>query len=757
MIVFKGFFDSFYRPRIKKITMGEFSVLDIIVFAGFTVFVIVMGIYLGREKKGKEVGSESYFLASRSLKWWLIGFSLIAANISTEQFVGQSGSAARTVGFAIVGYEWLAAVTLVIVAFFFLPTFLRCGIYTIPEFLERRFGQGSRLLMSIAATIMLVGVSITAVIFSGAKTLNVSFDALSLPTACWFVGIVSAIYVMIGGLRACAWADLLHGTALMVGGAIILFVGLYVFGHADVHKIAPEMADKIANMQDMPVVEKFRTVHADRLHTIRPMSDSTIPWTALLIGLWIPNLYYWGLNQFIIQRTLGAKSLSQGQGGVVLAAFIKVWIPFIVMFPGMIALSLFKDNSLDYKSNMKSEAQCKSNILPAVVYELKTGRALPSFQLAKMEFSTEELKKNSVKEFESSKKIAEDTAKDRKVMFKFSDDFAELYPDDAQALIAYNMETYKKLVDPDTAEKAVNDKFEEKRKETSDTMAHDKEYWKIGTGTLSPAQLVWLKNEAILSKIDSDHNKKISGKYFAAMGYSAKSMFLGEDPDMVIVQKEFAGYDYDAVFPLLLRNLIQPLRYGLHGFVLAAIMGAVMSSLASMLNGASTIFTMDIMKRYLTPRASEKMLVAIGRILIVIFTLIGCFFAPYLGDPRFGGIFSYIQEFQGFISPAVLAVFIFGIFFRRSPGACGIVGMLVGPLVYGLLKFLLPDIPFLNRMAITFGIVFAILLAITLLFPRKEPFQFPKNTTLELKSSKLALVFGIFIVAFVGFMYYVLR
>ncbi len=183
------------------------SILDGLVFVGFITFVVFIGIYMGREKKGKEQGSESYFLAGRGLSWWLIGFSLIAANISTEQFVGQSGSAARTVGFAIVGYEWLAAVTLVIVGFLFLPTFLRCGIYTIPEFLEQRFGQGSRLLMSLAMVVVLVGVNVNAVIFSGAKMLDVSLDQLNLTSACWFVGIVSAIYVMAGGLKACHGAD----------------------------------------------------------------------------------------------------------------------------------------------------------------------------------------------------------------------------------------------------------------------------------------------------------------------------------------------------------------------------------------------------------------------------------------------------------------------------------------------------------------------------------------------------------------------
>ncbi len=143
--------------------------------------------------------------------------------------------------------------------------------------------------------------------------------------------------------------------------------------------------------------------------------------------------------------------------------------------------------------------------------------------------------------------------------------------------------------------------------------------------------------------------------------------------------------------------------------------------------------------------------------MIIVFALLGCFTAPYFGDPRFGGIFAFIQEFQGFISPGILAIFIFGLFIKRAPSACGIVGMLVGPTVYGLLMFLLPQYAFLNRMAITFGVVFALLLLITVFFPRKVPFEFPHNTALELKSSRLAQVFGLLVLAFVGIMYYVMR
>lgn len=212
----------------------DLSVLDITIFLAFIVCVVGIGIFKSRKKKD----SEDYFLAGRGLSWWLIGFSLIAANISTEQFVGMSGSAASPLGLAIASYEWMAAITLVCVAFFFLPKFLRSGIYTIPEFLEYRYNAASRSIMAFFTMIIYVGVTIAAVIYSGALTVNTLFEGavifgsipINLVTASWIIGLLASIYVATGGLKACAWADLLQGSALILGGAVVVYMAITKLG-----------------------------------------------------------------------------------------------------------------------------------------------------------------------------------------------------------------------------------------------------------------------------------------------------------------------------------------------------------------------------------------------------------------------------------------------------------------------------------------------------------------------------------------------
>ncbi|MBO7708302.1 MAG: hypothetical protein J6S42_06440, partial [Thermoguttaceae bacterium] len=209
---------------------------DIVVFVLFLLAVIFTAFSVSRRSNE---GSESYFLAGRGLSWWLIGVSLIAANISAEQFIGMSGNASDYIGMAVASYEWIAALSLVIVAFFFLPRFLRAGIYTIPEYLENRFSKGARTIMSLMMVIMLIAVNFTAVTYAGAKYFDVVFsefrvssgimagDPVNLFTLSWFIGILAAAYVFAGGLKACAWADLLQGSALIIGGAIVLYFALH--------------------------------------------------------------------------------------------------------------------------------------------------------------------------------------------------------------------------------------------------------------------------------------------------------------------------------------------------------------------------------------------------------------------------------------------------------------------------------------------------------------------------------------------------
>jgi hypothetical protein len=208
-------------------------------------------------------------------------------------------------------------------------------------------------------------------------------------------------------------------------------------------------------------------------------------------------------------------------------------------------------------------------------------------------------------------------------------------------------------------------------------------------------------------------------------------------------EQGLVGYDYDGAFPLLLRYLTPG---GLRGFVLAALMGAVISSLASMLNAGSTIFTMDIYREWFNRNANQKSLVVIGRFCVPVLVVIGCLIAPVLANPKFKGAFSFIQEFQGFIAPGILTIFLFGLFVKKAPRICGVLGLLLSPIIYGILFFGWHEMAFLNRMAITVGAISLVLLIITLIKPLKEAIKLPETTKIELEWSKGSMYFGCFVV-----------
>lgn len=317
----------------------DLGVVDIIVFVLFMGAVVVVSLYAGR----KEKSSEDYFLAGRSLTWGLIGFSLIASNISTEHFVGMAGSAFGRVGLAIASYEWMSAITLTFVAWWFLPKFLKAGIYTMPEYLEYRYDSGTRSIMAVFLLAAYIIVFLATVVYSGAKALNTVFevpqmfqarfgmeaadaDFWAIVASVWLIGIIAASYTIYGGLKAVVWSDLLQGGALLIGGAIVAFLGLQAIGQGDFFAGWTE----------------FSAANAGKLHTVLPWDDPDVPWLAVFVGgLWIPNLFYWGLNQFITQRTLGAKNLAEGQKGIFLAAWLKLLIPFIIVLPGIMAFHLY--------------------------------------------------------------------------------------------------------------------------------------------------------------------------------------------------------------------------------------------------------------------------------------------------------------------------------------------------------------------------------------------------------------------------------
>ncbi|MBB5351308.1 SSS family solute:Na+ symporter [Haloferula luteola] len=646
--------------------------LEVILFIVAVVGVVALGIWKARDETDAEnTGASDYFLAGRGLTWWLVGFSLIAANISTEQFVGMSGSSANWLGMAIASYEWIAAVTLIFVAFWFLPRFLKAGLYTIPEFLEYRFDGVARLAMAIPAIVTLVFVTTSSVIFSGAKFVSEYYHDVpvlnNLSAMCWLIAAFAAVYVFVGGLKACAWTDLIWGAALVVGGAVVMYFAFNTLAERPAEDlIQTKVANSSATVQDLDnagpwerlmllndgkegeaIAQNGDNLAGGKMHMKRPKEDSDIPWTALLIGLWIPNFFYWGLNQYIVQRTLGSKSLAEGQKGIVFAAFLKLIIPFLVVIPGILAFNLFSGDL--HKGAQTINSRVIEKAAPGDVFKVETA-------------------------------------------------FVEREPELAAKILADNANAAKTTASP------------------------------------APGASATEIAEQINSLAD-ESKKNLAGT--------------------------LKGYDYDAAFPILVRNLIKPHPL-ISWFVLAALCGAVISSLASMLNSASTIATMDLYAKFSGVQDSAK-LVSVGRIFVVIFVLLAALVAPSLNN--FTSIFAYIQEFQGFISPGILAVFIFGFFSPRTPRWFGVVGILTNVVAYAAFKWLIgpylvehglwyaDSIAFLDRMAICFFIVLVLGIVITLIKPLPRPVELPVNDQIALESSRGAQICGVFVIIATAVLY----
>ncbi len=665
----------------------QFSTIDITVFLAFVIAVISLGLLKSR----KEKTSEDYFLAGRGLSWWLIGFSLIAANISTEQFVGMSGNAASHVGLAIASYEWMAAVTLVVVAFCFLPYFLRVGIFTMPEFLEHRYNATARTIMAIA-TMFIYMLLLGAVTYSGALTISTLAGKMghtvTLAQGSLVIGLIAMIYVAAGGLKACAWADLLQGSGLIIGGAVIMYFAFDKLGNvteaASVLDVSTGAVTITPLAEGTGAIDRFWELNKVRMNMFLPRNDSVLPWTALMLGLWIPNFYYWGLNQYITQRTLGSKSLAQGQKGIVFAASLKLIIPFVIVIPGIIAFNLFaKDMQLE-------------------------GRADNAVTMARYLKANPQTKLVDVVQ----------SPTDQTISFWSPGRFMIALYDSPEAL-------------EDSKTKNVYVLPMEQSKFDAVTVS---EYTVFKSDDKS-----WTSAFPELASEVSEYN----GGVIAAAATAQKDTET----------EKFIAYKYDTAMAQLLGNVL-PQGKGYLGFVLAALLGAVVSSLAAMLNAASTIFTMDIYKKYIKPEASQSGIILVGRICVVVFSVIAITLAPKLGDPKISNsIFTIIQEGQGFISPGILAVFVFGLIVRKAPPVAGVAGLLTNIAAYGLLKLYAPGVQFLNRMALCLAICMAVMAVITVLKPLAEPVVFKKNTDIDLKSSGGAKIVGILVVVVTVLLY----
>ncbi|MDX5419071.1 MAG: sodium/sugar symporter [Hymenobacteraceae bacterium] len=305
----------------------NFSTLDFAIFIGYCVLIIAVGIWVSREKKGHIKNSTDYFLASKSLPWWAIGASLIASNISAEQFIGMSGSG-FAIGLGIASYEFMAAATLIIVAKFFLPIYIKEGIFTMPQFLKLRYDDRIRTSLAIFWIMLYIFVNLTTVLYLSALALSVVFG-VSTMWAIIGLAVVAVSYSIYGGLKAVAWTDVIQVVFLILGGLVTTFLALDAVSGGD-----GPMRGMAMLLEKAP--EKFDMI----LSKENPFYKDLPGMTVLFGGMWIANISYWGFNQYIVQRALAAKSLKEVQWGLVFAAFLKLLIPLVVVIPGIAAFAL---------------------------------------------------------------------------------------------------------------------------------------------------------------------------------------------------------------------------------------------------------------------------------------------------------------------------------------------------------------------------------------------------------------------------------
>ena len=521
----------------EAISQSGFKSIDLIILVLYLVLLVSLGLFLSRNKGGKEKSANDYFLAGNTLTWWAVGASLIAANISAEQFIGMSGTGFRD-GIAIAAYEVMAAVTLVIIGKFLLPVMLDRKIFTIPQFLRERYNDGVGLAFSILWLFLYVFVNLTSVAWLGAlaieqilglQGLSVNIFGLTISMRmliilCLFI--IAGLYSIYGGLASVAWTDVMQVTFLVGGGLITAYVALSemgkVFGTDALGALSRVYADLTTGTHANDV--HFHLVIQES-HNVNAFEN--VPGIAAVVGgVWLTNLGYWGFNQYIIQKGLAAKSIDEAKKGLVFAGFLKILIPFIVVLPGICAYYIMQDP-----------------------------QAFSSIHLA---------------------------------------------------------------------------------------------------GSINRA---------------------------------------------------------DDAYPWLIRNFTPT---GIKGLSFAALAAAIISSLASMFNSTSTLFTMDIYKKYINKDAKDKTLVSVGRMVAVGALLI----ALVAVEPLLGGLdqaFQYIQEYSGFIYPGIIVVFGLGLLWKRASSTAAVWTAILTIPMGVLFKILLPNVAFQFRAGYIFIILFTFFVTVTYL------------------------------------------
>lgn len=322
-----------------------FTTIDYMIFVAYAILIVGLGLWLSRTKKGEEKNSKDYFLAGGTLSWWAIGASLIAANISAEHFIGMSGSGFR-IGLGIAAYEWIAAITLILVAKYMLPQMIDKKIFTMPQLAKERYGKGVSFFFSFFWLLVYVFVNLTSVAWLGAIAME---QILGIPKEYGVPGLLlfAGLYSIYGGLKAVAWTDVLQVIFLVGGGLITAWFALAAVA-GDGGNALEGFRIVLSKVREIPADLHFNMI-IDSNKDLNGNIFKDLPGLAVIFGaMWLTNIGYWGFNQYIIQKGLAAKNLAEAKKGLIFAGYLKILIPIIVIVPGITAYVLFNHPDLQH-------------------------------------------------------------------------------------------------------------------------------------------------------------------------------------------------------------------------------------------------------------------------------------------------------------------------------------------------------------------------------------------------------------------------
>lgn len=312
----------------------ELTLLDLLMVGAYAVVIVGIGFYVSRRQES----TDDYFLAGRSLTWGVIGFSLFATNISTSSLVGMAGDA-YAYGIAVYNYEWMAVIVLILFALFFLPFYLRSQVFTMPEFLERRFDVRSRYYFSAVTILGNILIDTAGALYAGALIIRILYPEFPIWQAVAILAVLSGLYTITGGLKAVVYTDIIQAILLIVASTVVSVVAFNRVGSwAAVTEVTPP----------------------DMLSLIQPIGDPVLPWPGLVTGVFLLGFYFWGTNQFIVQRTLAAEDLSHGRRGALFAGLLKLPVLFIMVLPGTFARVLYGPEALSHADK----------VLPMMMFDL---------------------------------------------------------------------------------------------------------------------------------------------------------------------------------------------------------------------------------------------------------------------------------------------------------------------------------------------------------------------------------------------------